>query len=138
MCDTSKGMTRQARAKGLLAVRGAVEGLPFAHGSFERLLVVDAFHHFADHQAAARELVRVVRPGGRLVIEEPDIRRWPVKLIALAERLLLMRSRFFDAEALIRLFREAGGVAEVVEPAGDEQPLSFHIVVRRPNSEGQV
>lgn len=132
VCDTSQGMTRQARAKGLLTVRGAAEMLPFADGAFDRLLVVDAFHHFSDHQMAARELLRVLRPGGRLVIEEPDIRRWPVKLIALGERLLLMRSRFFDAEALIRLFEEAGGSVEVIEPAGSGQPVSLHVVVSRP------
>jgi demethylmenaquinone methyltransferase/2-methoxy-6-polyprenyl-1,4-benzoquinol methylase len=132
VCDTSQGMTRRARAKGLLTVRGAVEALPFADESFDRMLIVDAFHHFADHRTAAHELLRALRPGGRLVIEEPDIRRWPVKLIALAERLLLMRSRFFDTEALTRLFQEAGGVVEVVEPAGDGQPVSLHVVVSRP------
>jgi len=95
------------------------------------MLVVDAFHHFGDHQMAARELLRVLRPGGRLVIEEPDIRRWPVKLIALGERLLLMRSRLFDAEALRRLFEEAGGLVEVVELAGDGPPASLHVVVSR-------
>lgn len=136
VCDTSQGMTRQARAKGLLTVRGAVEALPFADGAFDRMLVVDAFHHFGDHRAAAGELLRALRPGGRLVIEEPDIQRWPVKLIALGERLLLMRSRFFDAEALSRLFQEAGGTVEVVEPTGEPpstgQPVSLHVVVSRP------
>jgi len=36
--------------------------------------------------------LRVLAPGGRLVIEEPDVERTPVRLIALAEKLALMRS----------------------------------------------
>jgi demethylmenaquinone methyltransferase/2-methoxy-6-polyprenyl-1,4-benzoquinol methylase len=35
-----------------------------------------------------------VSPGGRLIIEEPDIRTFPVKIIALFEKITLMRSHF--------------------------------------------
>ncbi len=107
--DLSWGMLRQARGKpGLALVNTNVERLPFPDGMFARVLVVDAFHHLGDQQAAARELVRVLAPGGRLVIEEPDIRRWPVKLVALAERLMLMRSRFLPPAALVDLFSGLG------------------------------
>ncbi len=39
-----------------------------------------------------------------LVIEEPDIRTFGVKLIALAEKLLLMRSHFLAPEEITNLF----------------------------------
>jgi hypothetical protein len=45
---------------------------------------------------AADELWRTLQPGGRLVIEEPDVRLFVVKLVAIAERLALMRSRFLS------------------------------------------
>ena len=61
-------------------------------------------HHFRNHQEAARELLRVVRPGGRLVVEEMNLERWQVKLIALGERLLLMGSRFYTPAALRQVF----------------------------------
>jgi len=51
--------------------------------------------------------LRVLDPGGRLVIEEPDIRHAGVKLIALMEKALLMGSRFLAADELASLF--AGG-----------------------------
>jgi hypothetical protein len=38
------------------------------------------------------------------VIEEPDIRTFGVKLIALAEKLLLMRSHFLAPDEIMKLF----------------------------------
>lgn len=103
--DVSRGMLRQAREKnGLQPALGQVEALPFADGKFARILIVDAFHHFYHYQEAAADLWRVLAPGGRLVILEPNIARWQVKLIALAETLLLMRSRFHTAAEMAALF----------------------------------
>jgi ubiquinone/menaquinone biosynthesis C-methylase UbiE len=107
--DVSPGMLLQAWEKGLCAYRGVAEHLPFRDGAFDRILIVDAFHHFRDWPWAATELLRVLRCGGRMVIEEPDIRNSMVKLIALGERLLLMRSRFYAPADLSRLFQVAGG-----------------------------
>ena len=74
---------------------------------------MDAFHHFRNHQEAARELLRVVRPGGRLVVEEMNLERWQVKLIALGERLLLMGSRFYTPAALRQVFDGLGAKVTV-------------------------
>ncbi len=107
--DESVGMLRQARLKGLPAVRGEAEQLPFASGAFARILVVDSFHHLRDQRKTAAELLRVLAPGGRLVVEEGNVELTPVRLIALAEKLLLMRSRFFPPQALLAMFEVAGG-----------------------------
>ena len=55
------------------------------------------------------ELLRVLKPDGRLVIEEPDIRKLPVRIVALLEKLFLMRSHFKSPAESMRLIAEAGG-----------------------------
>lgn len=109
--DNSAGMLRQAIIKGLAAVQGEVEELPFPDDCFSRILVVDALHHFRHQTQAARELLRVLSPQGRLVVEEPNVKRWAVKIVALAEKMALMRSRFRGLEELVDLFERGGGRA---------------------------
>ena len=107
--DETPAMLRQAREKGLCrTVAAAAECLPFADGAFERVLVVDALHHFADQRQAIGELIRVLKPGGRLVVEEPDLKRLTVKFVALAEKVALMRSRFYAPEQIAQMMASHG------------------------------
>lgn len=129
IADASRGMLRQTRRKnGLRAVNALAEALPFPNGQFERILIVDAFHHFHDHAQAVRELWRVLKPGGRLVVEEPNIERSLVKLVAFGEKLLLMRSRFFPAETMQQMFELYG--AQVTLNLDD--PLEIRLIADKP------
>ncbi|MBI5823115.1 MAG: class I SAM-dependent methyltransferase [Chloroflexi bacterium] len=106
VADVSLGMLKKAPLSSLEPVCGGSESLPFADNSFERVIMVDALHHVMDHAHTAREMFRVLKPGGALVIEEPDIRTFGVKLIALAEKLLLMRSHFLTPDEIMKLFTD--------------------------------
>ena len=111
--DSSASMLRQGRRKNLCIIRGEAERIPFGDDTFERVMMVDTFHHLRDQRVAVHELMRVLRPGGRLVIEEPDIAHWGVKLVAWGEKLALMRSHFYPAAAIRALCEQAGGRAYV-------------------------
>jgi SAM-dependent methyltransferase len=47
--------------------------LPFADAEFDRVVVVDMLEHVDDDRAFAEELARVLKPGGRLVVNTPHL-----------------------------------------------------------------
>lgn len=49
--------------------------LPFPAATFDRVVVVDMLEHVADEAAFVRELARVTKPGGRLVVNTPHLKR---------------------------------------------------------------
>jgi SAM-dependent methyltransferase len=68
--DASAGLVAVARERLPAAdVReGDLEALPFADASFDAVTAVNSVFYAANMAAAMRELVRVVRPGGRVVV----------------------------------------------------------------------
>lgn len=97
VADEAPGMLVQANQRACLTTSlSRSEELPFPDDTFDGIIMVDALHHVGGQSQSLREMVRVLKPGGRLVVEEPDIRHWGVKLIAIAEKLLLMRSHFLS------------------------------------------
>jgi hypothetical protein len=48
-----------------------------------------------------------------LLIEEPDIQRWQVKLVAIAEKITLMRSHFLSPREIHALIATHGLQAEI-------------------------
>src|SRR5439155_4671441 len=49
----------------------AAAPLPFADGSFDAILCIDAINHLANRPSVLREWTRLVRPGGRLGFTDP-------------------------------------------------------------------
>ena len=68
--DASPGLLAIARKRLPAAdVRdGDLEALPFADASFDAVVAVNSLFYAEDMAAAMRELVRVVRPGGRVIV----------------------------------------------------------------------
>ncbi len=105
IADESLNMLRQAAKKiSLRPVKSVIENLPFPNGSFDRIVMVDVLHHVFDQQQCAREMWRLIKPGGKIIIEEPNIHLFPVKLLALSEKALLMRSHILSDIAIFKLF----------------------------------
>ena len=58
----------------------SADHLPFPGESFDIVLCRDVLHHVADRAATLKEILRVCRPGGRIVIIEPNGRNFIVRL----------------------------------------------------------
>lgn len=124
--DESHNMLRQASAKpSLHPLRALAEQLPFAPNSIARILMVDALHHVRNQPQTLHEAWRVLQPGGWIVIEEPDIRHFSIKIIALAEKLALMRSHFLAPAQIAAQFHDPHAQLEI-ETAGSTAWLIIH------------
>lgn len=70
--DFSHAMISRAKAKyrgpASAFVCGDAHRLPFANGSFDRIVCFSCFPHFRDKKKAVREAARVLKQGGMLVI----------------------------------------------------------------------
>jgi SAM-dependent methyltransferase len=63
---------------GPVTLAGDAHALPFADGHFDVVLAAEILEHIPDDRAVIAEIVRVTRPGGRVVVTVP--RRWPERL----------------------------------------------------------
>ena len=68
--DQSADMLEQARSTRLSVVRATAEHLPVPDASFDVLTFTYLLRYVADPAACMRELVRVLRPGGRIGMVE--------------------------------------------------------------------
>jgi demethylmenaquinone methyltransferase/2-methoxy-6-polyprenyl-1,4-benzoquinol methylase len=75
-CDFSLGMLRQGRGRGVDLVAGDALRLPFADASFDAVTISFGLRNVQDTDLALRELLRVTRPAGRLVVCEFSHPTW--------------------------------------------------------------
>lgn len=92
----------------ITGVLGGAEKMPFAADTFDAVIVTDAFHHFRDQDAAAREFQRVVRCGGGVIVVELDPSGWFMRLIVAAEKALGEPGAFFTPEEMCAFFAGHG------------------------------
>jgi glycosyltransferase involved in cell wall biosynthesis/ubiquinone/menaquinone biosynthesis C-methylase UbiE len=71
--DGDLGRLAWAEREGVAAqlARVDIHKLPFASGSFDKVLMSEVLEHLADDRAAMREVYRVLKPGGVLALSVP-------------------------------------------------------------------
>ena len=68
MLQIGKQAAQDSRLDNMVFVKGNAEELPFLDNSFDILFSRLAFHHFTDIESIFREMVRVLKPGGKFVL----------------------------------------------------------------------
>jgi SAM-dependent methyltransferase len=97
--DASQVMVEEATRRGLAqAVQADAHALPFAADRFDGAWADRTFQHLADPVTALAEMVRVVKPGGRVVVVDPD---YATQVVDVADQ---------DLAGRVLRFRAAHGV----------------------------
>ncbi|MGW1057001.1 methyltransferase domain-containing protein [Micromonospora rubida] len=98
--DHSLTMAAAMRARGLTqCIAADAHHLPFLNNSFDGAWADRTLQHLADPHAAIKELIRVVRPAGRVVLADPD---YDTQVLDIADQSLARRVLRFRADALLR------------------------------------
>ncbi|QPK80252.1 demethylmenaquinone methyltransferase [Corynebacterium lizhenjunii] len=69
-CDFSRGMLAAGQGRAVPKVAGDGMRLPFADNTFDAVTISYGLRNFHDFEAGLREMARVTKPGGRLVVAE--------------------------------------------------------------------
>ena len=121
--DPSRGMLGEQRRRAAMVrlVQGRAEALPFENARFDAVSMGFALRHVADLGVTFREYLRVLKPGGRVVILEVSrpssaLARWlfRVYLCRLAPLLARLRTRNPYAAMLMRYYWDT--IDECVPP----------------------
>src|SRR5262245_29945404 len=113
--DISHAALPPLAERGGLPALGEVTALPFRSGSFDLACAFDVIEHVADDRSILRELRRVTRPDGTIVLSVPlDPRRWSP-----FDELVGHVRRYESAELPV-LLREHGFAVERSAPFGME------------------
>jgi SAM-dependent methyltransferase len=70
--EPARGAQAARRSPHSSVVRAEGERLPYASAAFDLVLSHEVLEHVGDDRAAAAEILRVLRPGGRAVIFVPN------------------------------------------------------------------
>jgi SAM-dependent methyltransferase len=92
------------------------EGLDLPEGSFQALVLADVLEHLVDPWGTLARLVRLLEPGGVVVVSVPNVQnldviwrlvrgRWDYRERGLLD---IGHLRFFTLASILKLFREAG------------------------------
>jgi ubiquinone/menaquinone biosynthesis C-methylase UbiE len=113
--DISKGMLGKAKRHGASLVHGDSCRLPFADGTFDTILARALLHHLPAPEKGVAEMIRVLKPGGELVVLDTN-----KTIISSLPRALANRGEHFDeahknfrASELCDILREHASVDRV-------------------------
>jgi SAM-dependent methyltransferase len=125
MLAIAKERTRERRISNILFRASDAQNLPFENGSFDVVVCRLALHHLEKPLAVLREMARVCRAGGTVLVEDIYASEHPERA-AYQDRWEILRDpshvRTLALSELLQLFRDAGLETDSLTTADDLTP----------------
>ncbi len=119
---------QRARSRGLDCHAGAIADASLPAESFDVAVLYHVIEHFRDPRRELRELYRLVRPGGHLIIETPDVETiWFRILGARWRQIIPDHLFFFSRTTLDRMLAEEGFEVTEVRHVGKSMSLRLFL-----------
>ena len=106
--EPASAMAELAKKRGVRVCRAAAEALPFRPESFDGGLLVNVLCFLEQPEHALGEALRVLRPGGRIVVGIIDRESWLGMRYARSRGAFYRHARFYSAAEAAELLRSAG------------------------------
>jgi SAM-dependent methyltransferase len=120
--EVSHDTATHAEAAGIRTTVGSLRDAGLEPDQFDVIVILDTFYYFPDPRAALREVRRLLRPDGILIVEVPSAATRLLRVQDDPNRLDLF---YYPASALSHLLREGGFRIEAVLPLPGNRPVRF-------------
>lgn len=123
--DPSEKMIMECKKHlGISCAVGSGENLPITDNSVDKIILIDAFHHMENQEQIVKEMKRVLKTGGKIIIEEFNPSTLGGKFITILEKLLRLGSVFYFPDSLASLFSNSGFSIQLL----DAKKKSYYLV----------
>ena len=89
-------------------VDGNIEHMPFTEDLFDKIIFLNHFNSFENEKKVLREIYRVLKIEGKLIIEETDPKSILTKLFMITKKILGFRCFFYYPQEIQRQFEKIG------------------------------
>jgi len=99
-----------SKNKGAEIKEGSADNLPYKDNSFDSITCLLSFHHHPDSLRSLKEMFRVIKPGGRLYLQDPFMGGIITKIMMTLNNFLFQEKdiHVFTKQEMHALFKQAG------------------------------
>lgn len=102
------------KQKGVSCIVADAENLALSENYFDKIIIIDAFHHFSNQQKTTKQIRRVLKPGGKIIMEEFNPEKFFGWLASKIEKTFDPKGNMLAPMALADLFNKHGFKIELI------------------------
>lgn len=90
------------------AICGNIERAPFKDELFDVVVCTDTLHHLKNPGKSLQEMWRVLKPRGKIFIQDFDVLKFRTRILKFVEKSLGEPAKFYSPRVLERMLKEIG------------------------------